>query len=104
MMPTPSTDKSRPVWDRFVRVFHWTLVSSVLLNYFVLEEGEAPHEWVGYLATALVVARAVWGFIGSPHARFAAFSRRRRACGGMCRPCVRVSPNTTGATTRSAPS
>jgi cytochrome b len=49
------------------------LVSSVLLNYFVLEEGEAPHEWVGYLATALVVARAVWGFIGSPHARFAAF-------------------------------
>ncbi len=73
MMPTASTDKSRPVWDRFVRVFHWTLVSSVLLNYFVLEEGEAPHEWVGYLATALVVARAVWGFIGSPHARFAAF-------------------------------
>lgn len=73
MMPTASTDKSQPVWDRFVRVFHWTLVSSVLLNYFVLEEGEAPHEWVGYLATALVVARAVWGVIGSPHAHFAAF-------------------------------
>ncbi|MCB2015911.1 MAG: cytochrome b/b6 domain-containing protein [Hydrogenophaga sp.] len=63
----------RPVWDRFVRVFHWTLVSCVLLNYFVLEEGEAPHEWAGYLAAALVVARIVWGFIGSRHARFSDF-------------------------------
>ena len=64
---------SRPVWDRFVRVFHWTLVSCVLLNYFLLEEGEAAHEWAGYLAAALVTARIVWGFIGSRHARFEDF-------------------------------
>lgn len=66
-------ESSRPVWDLFVRVFHWTLVSCVLLNYFLLEEGEAPHEWAGYLATAFVVARLVWGFIGSRHARFSDF-------------------------------
>ncbi len=73
MNPVASGPDSRPVWDRFVRVFHWTLVGCVLLNYFVLEEGEAPHEWVGYLAAALVVSRIVWGFIGSRHARFSDF-------------------------------
>lgn len=67
------SESSRPVWDRFVRVFHWTLVGCVLLNYFLLHEGEAPHEWAGYLAAALVTARIVWGFIGSRHARFADF-------------------------------
>jgi cytochrome b len=67
------SEPSRPVWDLFVRVFHWTLVSCVLLNYFVLEEGEAPHEWVGYLAAALVTARIVWGFIGTRYARFSDF-------------------------------
>ncbi len=61
------------VWDRFVRLFHWTLVSCILLNYFVLEEGETPHRWLGYVACALVCARFVWGFVGSRYARFADF-------------------------------
>lgn len=73
MSPVASGPACRLVWDRFVRAFHWTLVSCVLLNYCVLEEGEAPHEWVGYLAAALVVSRIVWGFIGSRHARFSDF-------------------------------
>ncbi len=66
-------EPSRLVWDRFVRVFHWTLVSTVLLNYVVLEEGDPPHEWAGYLAAALVLARILWGFVGSRHARFSDF-------------------------------
>ena len=71
----PDTAPTAPVkvWDPFVRLFHWSLVSCVLLNQFVLEEGEAPHEWAGYIASALVLARVVWGFIGSRHARFADF-------------------------------
>ena len=73
MNPSAPMEASRPVWDRFVRVFHWTVVSCVFLNYFVFEEGEWPHEWAGYLATAFVVARIGWGFIGSRHARFADF-------------------------------
>ena len=67
------TQPAVPVWDRFVRVFHWSLVACVVLNYAVLEEGETPHEWVGYGATALVVSRIVWGFVGTRHARFADF-------------------------------
>lgn len=61
------------VWDLFVRLFHWTLVGCVLANFTLLEEGEAPHQWVGYLATGLVLARVAWGFVGSRHARFASF-------------------------------
>lgn len=68
--------RARPrtrVWDVFVRLFHWSLVSCVVLNQFVLEEGETPHQWAGYIASALVLARVVWGFIGSHYARFSDF-------------------------------
>lgn len=61
------------VWDPFVRLFHWSLVACVLLNQFVLEEGEAAHEWAGYIASGLVVARILWGFVGTRHARFSDF-------------------------------
>lgn len=59
------------VWDPLVRLFHWSLVTCVLLNLFVLEEGEAPHRWAGYAAAALVGLRVLWGVVGSRHARFA---------------------------------
>ena len=61
------------VWDPFVRLFHWSLVACVLLNQFVLEAGETPHQWAGYIASGLVVARIFWGFFGTRHARFADF-------------------------------
>lgn len=65
--------EARPVWDLFVRLFHWTLVCCVMVNYFVLDDGENIHQWLGYLAAGLVVARVVWGFIGSKYARFSNF-------------------------------
>lgn len=76
MTPPPPADaavRDERVWDPFVRVFHWSLVASVGLCQFVLEEGEAAHRWVGYFAAALVAARIVWGFVGTRHARFADF-------------------------------
>lgn len=72
-MKASTATESVYVWDRFVRFFHWTLVSCILLNYFVLEEGETPHRWLGYVACALVCARFVWGFVGSRYARFSDF-------------------------------
>ncbi|MDP1685280.1 cytochrome b/b6 domain-containing protein [Hydrogenophaga sp.] len=64
---------SKRVWDPLVRVFHWSLVACVLLNLFVVDDGEDLHQWLGYAASALVAVRVVWGFIGPRHARFADF-------------------------------
>ena len=62
-----------PVWDRFVRLFHWSLVGCILTNAFLLDDGETIHRWLGYAASCLVMARIAWGFVGSQHARFANF-------------------------------
>nr|WP_245261958.1 cytochrome b/b6 domain-containing protein [Ancylobacter sp. FA202] len=61
------------VWDPVVRIFHWTVVAGCLLNLFVVEDGEALHEIIGYVVAAVLVVRVIWGFIGTPYARFAAF-------------------------------
>ncbi|WP_223210509.1 cytochrome b/b6 domain-containing protein [Leptothrix cholodnii] len=70
-----STHRPEPVrvWDLFVRVFHWSLVTCILLNYFVVDDGEDLHQWLGYAAAALVVSRIVWGFVGTRYARFSDF-------------------------------
>lgn len=61
------------VWDRFVRVFHWSVAGAFLLDFWVLEEGDPPHEWVGYFLGVLLMLRIIWGFIGPHNARFINF-------------------------------
>ena len=61
------------VWDRFVRLFHWSVAGAFLLDFWVLEEGDPPHEWVGYFLGVLLVLRIIWGFIGPHNARFINF-------------------------------
>ncbi len=61
------------VWDPFVRVFHWSLLASFMGAYFATEEGDLVHQVLGYIALGLVVARIVWGFVGTRYARFASF-------------------------------
>ncbi|AWI81735.1 MAG: cytochrome B [Betaproteobacteria bacterium HGW-Betaproteobacteria-13] len=72
-MTRSESNTSIRVWDRFVRLFHWSLVLCVITNYFVIDDGETLHQWIGYLASALVLARIVWGFIGTRYARFSDF-------------------------------
>lgn len=60
------------VWDPVVRVSHWTLAACVLAC-LILHEGSRWHEWLGYIALAVVVVRIAWGVIGPRHARFASF-------------------------------
>jgi len=63
-----------PVWDRFIRLFHWALVLTISASYgTVLLRQDTLHSWVGYLLLGLVSARIVWGFIGPNHARFTDF-------------------------------
>ena len=61
------------IWDRVVRLFHWSVAALFLLNFWFFEAGEALHENVGYAVAALLAVRSVWGFCGSAHARFANF-------------------------------
>jgi cytochrome b len=65
------------VWDRFVRVAHWTLVTCVLAAWLTgelkIEPAQPLHEWLGYAALAVIAARLVWGFTGPRCARFAQF-------------------------------
>jgi cytochrome b len=67
------------VWDRPVRVLHWTLVVSVALSAIGLVALFGVHQPAGYVALAAVLARGVWGVIGSGYARFAQFVRGPRA-------------------------
>lgn len=61
------------VWDRFVRFFHWTLVVLFCTSYLTGDEIEWLHVYSGYGIALLILARTLWGFIGSTHARFKDF-------------------------------
>ncbi len=67
-----------PVWDRFVRVFHWTTVTLFALE-FVTDRIQWIHQPLAYAILVLVLARVAWGFVGSRHARFTDFVHRPRA-------------------------
>lgn len=60
------------VWDPLVRIIHWGVALSIVVNSFVDGEQEV-HEWVGFAALGLVGVRLLWGVIGSRPARFTAF-------------------------------
>lgn len=44
-------------WPVSIRFIHWTLAIIIILNLFVLEEGDDPHKYLGYFALALVILR-----------------------------------------------
>lgn len=76
-MTKPATDLvSAPVWDAFVRVFHWSLVALFVTAVITGKVGGNAiqwHMWAGYGILALVSFRILWGFVGGEYARFAAF-------------------------------
>lgn len=66
------------VWDLPTRLFHWTLVASVLIAFLSSEEDSALADWhipAGWIAAVLIAFRLIWGFVGGEHARFANFLR-----------------------------
>jgi cytochrome b len=61
------------IWDRFIRTFHWSLVVLFATAFYTRDKWEQIHIACGYAILALVLARIVWGFVGSAHARFSDF-------------------------------
>jgi cytochrome b len=64
------------VWDLPTRIFHWGLAASVGLAIAVEPEAGSNftvHGTAGYVALLFVIFRLSWGFLGSPHSRFADF-------------------------------
>ena len=70
-MSTLQVTKIR-VWDPFVRIFHWLLATTILVDWFT-DEPLWLHTWLGYLAGLLVLLRVIWGFVGTEQARFVSF-------------------------------
>ena len=61
------------VWDPLVRICHWSLALAFFANYFVNEEGEAWHRWLGYYAVVWLVVRFGWGFVARGAAAWSDF-------------------------------
>ena len=61
------------VWDPIVRLFHWGLVGAFIIAYVTEEDFLSLHAWAGYTVLGLVIFRILWGFIGTPYARFSSF-------------------------------
>ena len=61
------------IWDLPTRLFHWSLVTLVLVSWLSAEIGRFDlHYWSGYGILSLLIFRLVWGFIGSDTARLSA--------------------------------
>ena len=79
--PNASAHAPIPVWDGIVRLLHWTLVGAVTVAWTsTLDIGVPPgwHECAGFTAMGCVALRVLWGFLGTPRARFADFIRGPR--------------------------
>lgn len=78
----PAQAPHRLVWDWPVRLFHWSLVVSILGAFVTNRLGVkyfAYHVWFGYAVLALVAFRLLWGVVGPRHARFGNFLRGPKA-------------------------
>ncbi|HQU67125.1 MAG TPA: cytochrome b/b6 domain-containing protein [Albidovulum sp.] len=63
-------------WDIIVRVTHWVVAGVVVANALFTKGGGTLHVWLGWIGMAFLAVRLVWGIVGSPEARFAAFPPR----------------------------
>ena len=63
-----------PIWDRAVRLIHWSFPIGFGLMWWSGEQGRMDiHQWVGYSLLCLVVTRVAWGFVGSQPTLFIHF-------------------------------
>ena len=62
------------VWDLPLRIYHWLLVIGIFGAFITSEwDDRNIHQFFGMAVLGLCMFRLVWGFIGSPSARFVSF-------------------------------
>ena len=69
------------VWDLPTRLFHWLLLAGVVTAFISVKLGGNAMVWHGRAGTfvlSLLIFRLLWGFIGSPTARFQSFLKGPR--------------------------
>lgn len=81
-----TTENTRMVaaWDLPTRLFHWGLVTLVILAPITNKMGASTfylHKINGYMILSLILYRVIWGFIGGTTARFSTFVRPFGAIG-----------------------
>ncbi len=73
-MQSEKAQNTVKVWDVPVRLFHWTLVVGFAMAYLTAEnQVKEVHVLIGYGLCLLLIARLLWGFVGSRYARFSSF-------------------------------
>lgn len=66
----------QPVWDLWVRLFHWLLAGLIAFSWWSVEYDHVGwHIWSGIAILTLLIFRVLWGFAGSSTARFTSFVR-----------------------------
>lgn len=83
------------LWDPFIRVFHWSLAGAFLVDYWFTEGGDEIHEWLGYGALGLILARVIWGFRDTGAARWSAFWPTRARLAAHWREILARAPHRT---------
>lgn len=64
------------VWDIPVRLFHWSLVVTLIGMWVTSDQDLGLIEYHiigGYIALSLVLYRLIWGFVGTHYAKFSTF-------------------------------
>lgn len=73
-MTEPVGAQNIKVWDWSIRVFHWSLPSLIFLLWWSQRNGDLDQHFLfGQILTGLLIYRLIWGFIGTPYARFCQF-------------------------------
>ncbi len=80
-----------PVWDAALRLFHWIFAAAVIFSW-----ASGSLEWVDYhyysglLVIGLLDFRVLWGFFGTPAARFSHFVKGPKAAAAYLSKAVKT--------------
>jgi len=77
--PADQHVKTVVVWDRPLRLWHWSLAVLILIAWVTPNTYDSLHRFAGYAVIGLLAFRLVWGFVGTRHSRFDKVGLRLRA-------------------------